>query len=59
MPSVLKDAHKDSWDANFNKALQLIAWDTVSKYSYSGVIVAMEPKGRAAGRRQAVIAEGE
>ncbi len=39
MPSVLKDAHKDAWGENCNKALQMVAWDTVSNYPYSGVAV--------------------
>ena len=37
MPGVLKNAKKEGWDDKFNKALQEIAWDTASNYSYSGV----------------------
>jgi hypothetical protein len=37
MAGGLKNARKEAWDDKFNKALQEIAWDTVSNYSYSGV----------------------
>jgi enterochelin esterase-like enzyme len=37
VPGVLKNAKKEAWDDKFNKALQEIAWDTASNYSYSGV----------------------
>ena len=37
VPGVLKNARKESWDDKLNRALQEIAWETVSKYPYSGV----------------------
>ncbi len=37
IPSVLKRANNPKWDADFNKRLQELAWDTVTHYSYSGV----------------------
>jgi hypothetical protein len=36
-PELLKKAKKEAWDDKFNRALQQIAWQAVSKYSYSGV----------------------
>jgi len=42
MPSLLKNAKKEAWDDKFNRALQEIAWDTVTTYSYSGVTAAKE-----------------
>jgi hypothetical protein len=36
-PGVLKKAKNDAWDDKFNRALQEIAWETASKYPYSGV----------------------
>jgi hypothetical protein len=37
MPDLLKKAKKDAWDDKFNRALQEIAWETVTNYPYSGV----------------------
>jgi hypothetical protein len=37
MPGVLKNAKKDAWDDKLNRALQAIAWETVTNYSYTGV----------------------
>jgi hypothetical protein len=37
VPGVLKNARKEAWDDKFNRALQEIAWETVSNYPYSGV----------------------
>ncbi len=37
---ALKDAKNNTWDENFNKTLQAIAWDVVSTYPRSGVEVA-------------------
>ena len=37
MTSLLKNAKKEAWDDKFNRALQEIAWDTVTTYPYSGV----------------------
>jgi hypothetical protein len=42
MPSLLKNAKKEAWDDKFNKALQEIAWETVTSYPYSGVKVEKE-----------------
>jgi enterochelin esterase-like enzyme len=42
MPSLLKNAGKQAWDDKFNRALQEIAWDTASKYSYTGLTAAPE-----------------
>jgi hypothetical protein len=39
MPAVLKKANKPQWDDNFNKALQELAWKTVTNYPLSGVKV--------------------
>jgi hypothetical protein len=36
-PAVLKKAKKEGWDDQLNRALQEIAWETVSTYPYSGV----------------------
>ena len=41
MPTVLKRANNPKWDEAFNKRLQEIAWDTVRRYPYSGVAVAL------------------
>jgi hypothetical protein len=32
----LKNAKNDAWDEKFNRALQEIAWETVTNYSFSG-----------------------
>ncbi len=37
MPGLLKNARKEAWDDKFNRNLQVIAWETVSSYPYSGV----------------------
>jgi len=37
MPAVLKKANNPKWDDNFNKALQELAWKTVTNYAFSGV----------------------
>jgi enterochelin esterase-like enzyme len=37
MPGVLKNARKEAWNDKFNRALQEIAWQTVSNYPYSGL----------------------
>ena len=42
MPNLLKNAKKEAWDDKFNKALQEIAWETVTGYPYSGVKVEKE-----------------
>jgi hypothetical protein len=40
--ALLKKAKKEEWDEKFNKALQEIAWETVTNYPYSGVKTAKE-----------------
>jgi hypothetical protein len=37
MPAILKKANNPKWDDNFNKALQELAWKTVTTYPLSGV----------------------
>jgi hypothetical protein len=37
VPALLKKAKKDAWDDKFNKALQELAWETVTNYPYSGI----------------------
>ena len=37
MPGLLKRAKKAAWDEKLNRALQEIAWETVTNYPYSGV----------------------
>ena len=38
LPEVLKKAKRDDWNEQFNRAMQEIAWEAVTKYSkYSGV----------------------
>jgi hypothetical protein len=37
MPGLLKNAKKEAWDDKCNRALQEIAWETVTHYPYSGV----------------------
>jgi hypothetical protein len=39
-PGLLRNANKQAWDDNCNRALQEIAWTTVSGYPYSGVTAA-------------------
>jgi hypothetical protein len=40
MPGLLKKANKEAWDDKCNRALQEIAWETVTNYPYSGVSAA-------------------
>jgi hypothetical protein len=40
MPSLLKNAKKAAYDEKLNRALQEIAWETVTNYPYSGVAAA-------------------
>ena len=47
-PSLLKNANRPAWDEKFNRTLEELAWDTVSKYSYSGVTAPADKKGGAA-----------
>ncbi len=35
MPSKLKNAKREAWDDKFNRSLQELAWDTVTKYPNS------------------------
>ena len=35
MPSRLKNAKREAWDDKFNRSLQELAWDTVTKYPNS------------------------
>ncbi len=35
MPAMLKNAKRDAWDEAFNRSLQELAWETVTKYPYS------------------------
>lgn len=35
MPGMLKKAKREAWDEKFNRSLQELAWETVSKYPYS------------------------
>ena len=35
IPTMLKNAKREAWDERFNRSLQELAWDTVSKYPYS------------------------
>jgi len=37
MPGLLKNTKKAAWDEKLNRALQELAWETVSGYPYSGV----------------------
>ena len=37
IPAILKKANNPKWDDNFNKALQELAWKTVTSYPLSGV----------------------
>ncbi len=40
LPGLLKKAGKEAWDEKFNRTLQEIAWETVSKYPYTGLAAA-------------------
>jgi hypothetical protein len=42
VPNLLKNAKKQGWDEQLNRALQELAWETVTNYPYSGVT---RPKG--------------
>lgn len=42
MPTMLKNARRKAWDEKFNRSLQELAWETVTKYPYSLVTVANE-----------------
>ena len=42
----LMNAPKPAWDDKFNRALQELAWETVTNYPFSGVTVATETKQR-------------
>jgi len=44
MPSLLKNAKKAEWDDAFNRSLQVLAWDTVTNYAYSGVTATVKEK---------------
>ena len=35
MPTMLKNAKREAWDEKFNRSLQELAWETVTKYPYS------------------------
>ncbi len=39
MLEILKNAKRNDWDETFNRALQMIAWETASNYPYSGIKV--------------------
>jgi dienelactone hydrolase len=57
MPSLLNKAKKVAWDEKFNRALQELAWETVSGYPYSGVGAAQDKGEQPPGGKQAA-AEG-
>ncbi len=40
MPAMLKKANREAWDDEFNRLLQDLAWDTVTKYPNSLVTAA-------------------
>jgi len=42
MPSLLKKAKNEAWDDKLNRALQEMAWETVTNYPFSGVVAAKE-----------------
>jgi hypothetical protein len=42
LPTMLNNAKREAWDDNFNRSLQQLAWDTVTKYPYSLVAAAKE-----------------
>lgn len=42
MPAMLKKAEREAWNERFNRSLQELAWDTVTKYPYSLVAAAKE-----------------
>ena len=45
-PGILKNSKKAAWDEKFNRTLQELAWDLVSKYPPSGVTAASAAKGK-------------
>jgi len=42
MPTMLTNAKREAWDDKFNRSLQELAWETVTKYPYSLVTAATE-----------------
>lgn len=40
VPTMLKNAKREAWGDNFNRSLQELAWETVTKYPYSLVTAA-------------------
>lgn len=44
MPTLLKNAKKANWDDTFNRALQELAWATVTEYPYTGVTASLKAK---------------
>ena len=40
VPTMLKNAKRGAWDEKFNRSLQELAWETVTKYPYSLVTAA-------------------
>lgn len=54
-PSLLKNAKKAEWDDAFNRALQELAWETVTSYPYSGV---QESKAKAV-KAQSPVKQGD
>lgn len=42
MPSMLKNVRREAWDEKFNRSLQELAWETVTKYPYSLVTATNE-----------------
>lgn len=51
MPGLLKNARKEGWDEKLDRALQGIAWEAVSNYSYSGVASAPAAKDKRANEK--------
>lgn len=42
MPTLLKNTRRNAWDDKFNRSLQELAWDMVTKYAYSLVTATPE-----------------
>ena len=42
MPAMLKNAKREAWNERFNRSLQELAWENVTKYPYSLVTAAKE-----------------
>ena len=42
MPAMLKNAKREAWDEKFNRSLQELAWETVTRYTYSLVTASKE-----------------